>query len=255
MPTGSSDRWPDDYDRGRPGWPAEVVHVPGLLPAGTVLEVAAGTGKLTQLLVSAFGHVVALEPAEPMRRLLVARCPDAEAVSGSVEEIPLAAASFDAVFVAEAFHLFDGERALAEIARVLRPEATLVVMWNLPAGPTAPSIAAAEQFLEEHIPNPDELGYDPLDLNSKRYASGEWRRSLAASPFGEIQEARLPNAQTVDRDGLVAFFASMGWIADLPDSERLPLLDELGSLLDSDEYRRQWETHLYWTRFAAAAPT
>ena len=248
MPVGSLDPWPEDYERGRPGWPNEVVDVAGLPSSSTVLELAAGTGKLTRLLVARFGRVIAVEPAEPMRRLLATVAPEAEMSAGSAEEIPLGDASVDAVFAAESFHLFDGEQALAEIARVLRPRGALVAVWNLPAGPTEPSIAAAEQFLDERVPNRDELGYDPLDLNSKRYASGEWRCALAKSPFGEIHETRLPNPQTVDRDGLVAFFASMGWIADLPDADRLPLLDEVRSLLDSPEYRRRWETHVYWTR-------
>jgi SAM-dependent methyltransferase len=251
MPAGSLGRWPEDYERGRPGWPPEVVDIPGLSPAATVLELGAGTGKLTRLLVTAFGRVVAVEPADAMRRLLVALCSEAEVLLGSGEDIPLADASVDAVFAAEAFHWFDGERALTEIARVLRPRGALVVMWNLPAGPTEPSITAVEELLNQRIPSRDALGYDPLDLNTSRYASGEWRHALTASPFEEIQEERLPNPQTVDRDGLVAFFASMGWIADLPDADRLPLLDEVRSLLDSAEYRRPWETHVYWTRLAS----
>jgi SAM-dependent methyltransferase len=251
MPVGSLDRWPEDYERGRPGWPPEVVDIPGLPSAATVLELGAGTGKLTRLLVSAFGRVVAVEPAEAMGRLLVSLCPEAEALAGSAEEIPLANASVDAVFAAEAFHRFDGERALAEIARVLRPEGVLVLMWNLPAGPTEPSIAAVEQLLHRRGPRRAEVGYDPLDLNTTRYASGEWRLPFAESPFEELQETRLPNPQTVDRDGLVAFFASMGWIADLPDADRLPLLDEVRSLLPAAEHRRPWETHVHWTRLAA----
>jgi hypothetical protein len=75
---------------------------------------------------------------------------------------------------------------------------------------------------------------------------------VAESPFEELQETRLPNSQTLDRDGLVAFFASLGWIADLPDVDRLPLLDEVRSLLSAGEYRRLWETHVYWTRLVAA---
>jgi SAM-dependent methyltransferase len=250
LPVGSLDRWPEDYERGRPGWPPEVVDVPGLPPAATVLELGAGTGKLTRLLVSTFGRVLVVEPAEAMRRLLVAACPEADAIDGSAEEIPLADASVDAVFAAEAFHKFDGERAVAESARVLRPEGTLVLMWNLPAGPTEPSIAAAEQLLSERGPQRHEVGYDPLDLNTDRYASGEWRLPFADSPFEELQEARLPNPQTVDRDGLVAFFASMGWLGDLPDEERLPLLDQVRSLLTAAEYRRLWETHVHWTRLS-----
>jgi SAM-dependent methyltransferase len=249
MPVGSLDRWPEDYERGRPGWPPEVVDVPGLPPAATVLELGAGTGKLTRLLVPTFDRVIAVEPADAMRRLLVSYCPEAEALAASAEEIPLANAFVDAVFAAEAFHRFEGERALAEIARVLRPRGVLVLLWNLPAGPTEPSIEAAERFLQERAPGDRaELGYDPIDLNTTRYSSGAWREPFAASPFEELQEARLPNPQTVDRDGLVAFFASMGWLGDLPDAERLSLLDELRSLLTADEYRRQWETHAHWTR-------
>jgi ubiquinone/menaquinone biosynthesis C-methylase UbiE len=251
MPAGSLDRWPEDYERGRPGWPLEVVAIPGLSPAATVLELGAGTGKLTRLLVSTFGRVVAVEPAEAMRRLLVAHCSQAEVLVGSGEDIPLPDASVDAVFAGEAFHWFHGDRALIEIARVLRPLGVLVVMWNLPAGPTEPSIAAVEQLLAERGPKQEELGVDPLDLNTTRYASGEWRVALAESPFEDLQETRLPNPQTLDRDELVSFFASMGWIADLPDADRLPLLDEVKSLLTADAYLRLWETHLYRTQLAA----
>jgi SAM-dependent methyltransferase len=253
MPVGSLDRWADDYERGRPGWPAEVVDVPALQSAETVLELGAGTGKLTRLLVPAFKRVVAVEPAEAMRRLLVASCPDAQVLAGSAEQIPLADASIDAVCIAEAFHKFDENRALPEIARVLRPRSTLILMWNLPAGTTEPSIAAAEQLLKARGPDKDELGYDPVDLNTSRYASGEWRLAFAGSPFEELQEARLPNLQTIDRDGVVAFFASMGWIGDLPDANRRSLIDDVRSLLAPVEYRRPWDTHVHWTRLAAPA--
>jgi len=211
-----------------------------------VLDLGAGTGKLTRLLVAAFDHVIAVEPAEAMRRLLATVCPDSEALAGSAEEIPLADDAVDAVFAAEAFHWFDGERALAEIARVLRPQGALVLIWNLPAGPTEPSTAALDRLIHDRAPR--DLAYDPGDLCASRYASGEWRHALAESPFEELQEARLPNPQTLDRDGLVAFLASMGWIADLPEEDRLALLDEIRSLLGADEYRRPWETHTCSTR-------
>jgi ubiquinone/menaquinone biosynthesis C-methylase UbiE len=252
MPAGSGDHWPDDYEHGRPGYPQEAVTVPGVPSTATVLDLGAGTGKLTRPLLAAFDRVVAVEPAEPMRRRLAELCPAAQALGGSAEQIPLAAASVDAVFAAEAFHWFDGDRALAEIARVLRPRGALVVMWNLPSGETEPSIAAVEELLTHRGPTKEELGVDPLDLNTTRYASGEWRLALAQSPFRELEETRLSNPQTLDRDGLVAFFASMGWIADLPDDDRLPLLDELRSLLSAGEYRRRWETHLYWTRLPSS---
>jgi hypothetical protein len=90
--------------------------------------------------------------------------------------------------------------------------------------------------------------YDPVDLNSTRYASGEVFRAFTGSPFEELQQTRLANLQTVDREGLVAFLASMGWIGDLPDVDRLPLLHEIRSLLTAAEYRRPWDTHVHWTR-------
>jgi SAM-dependent methyltransferase len=249
MPAGSLERWPEDYEHGRPGWPAEVVDVPGLQPTATVLDLGAGTGKLTRLLASTFARVIAVEPAEAMRRLLVTLCPQAEAVAGNAQELPLPNASVDALFAAEAFHWFDDNRALAEIARVLRPRGALVLMWNLPAGPTEPSIAAVEQFLYELAPKG--VSYDPLDLEGPQYTSGKWRHGLAEL-FEPLEEARLPNPQTLDRDGLVAFFASMGRIADLPDAERVPLLDDVRSRLGDVEYRRLWETHVHWMRLAAS---
>jgi SAM-dependent methyltransferase len=244
-PTG---HWHEDYERGRPGWPPEVLDVTGLSPAATVLDLGAGTGKLTRLLVPRFSRVICVEPDEAMRALLSPLCPSADVLAGSAEDIPLAEASVDGVFVAEAFHGFDDERALAEIARVLKPRGPLVLMWNLPAGQTAPSIAALEQLLIDRAPTG--LAYDPVDLNTRRYASGEWRVAFGDSPFEELQEARFPNLQTVDREGLVAFFESMGWFGELPASERLPLVEQLRSLLDAPEYRRSWETHVHWTRLA-----
>ena len=182
-----------------------------------------------------------------MRRLLATLCPDAKPVAGTAEEIPQPDGSVDAVFAAEAFHRFDGRRALAEIARILRPHGVLVLMWNLPVTGWAPAVAPAERLLGDRLPR-GELLYDPFDLGSVIFTSGEWRAAFAGSPFEPLRERRFPNPQTLDRGGLVSFFASMGWIADLPDGERLPLLDEVRSCLAAPSYRRTWETHVFWTR-------
>jgi SAM-dependent methyltransferase len=249
MPAGSGDSWAEDYERGRPAWPPEVIELTGLAPSATVLDLGAGTGKLTRLLISVFDRVIAVEPAGAMRRLLEMLCPEAEALAGTGQEIPLADESVDAVFAAQAFHWFEDERAVAEIARVLRPRGALVLMWNLPAGPWEPSTAAAEELLTAHAPTPNEVSYDPLDLGKgPRYASDDW--ALGGSMFEPLQAARLSNSQTLGRDGLVAYYASMGWLADLPDDERLPLLDEVRSLLAATDYRRLWETYVHTTRLA-----
>ncbi|MDQ3895379.1 MAG: class I SAM-dependent methyltransferase [Actinomycetota bacterium] len=244
MPEGSLGRWPEDYERGRPGWPPGVIELVGVPPTATVLDLGAGTGKLTRLLVSAFEAVVAIEPAEAMRRLLVDLCAGVEALSGSAEAIPLADASVDAVFAAQAFHTFDDPRAIPEIARVLRADGAVILLWNLPAGPWRPSTAAAEAVLGERMPSVD---YIPLDLGGPAASSG-WQPAVAESPFEPFQAMVLPNPQTLDREDLLAFYATMGWLADLPDNERLPLLAEVRSLLDADSYERAWETHVHWAR-------
>jgi hypothetical protein len=119
-------------------------------------------------------------------------------------------------------------------------------MWNVPAGPTEPPIEALERLVDERAPR--DLAYDPCDLNAERFASGEWRAAFAGAPFEDLREASFANAQTLDRDAFVALLASMGWVADLADDERRPLLATMRSLLDADEYVRPWETLVYWTR-------
>jgi SAM-dependent methyltransferase len=119
-PTG---HWHEDYERGRPGWPAAVAHVAEVPSAATVLELGAGTGKLTRVLLPRFDRVVAVEPDEAMRRLLDALCPEACALAGSAEAIPVADVSVDAVFAAEALPLVRRgararrDRACAQAAR------------------------------------------------------------------------------------------------------------------------------------------
>jgi SAM-dependent methyltransferase len=250
MPTDykSESTWQDNYELGRPGWPREVLNVPSLPSTATIAEVGAGTGKLTQLLASEFEHVVGIEPDQEMRRFFAARCPRTPVLAGNSDAIPLAHACVDAVFIAEAFHLFASQATVREISRVLKPRGTLVLLWNLPAGPTEPSIAAALELISARGPSRDQAGYEPSDLNPRRYASGEWRLAFAESDFGAFEEARLPNPQLIDRNGLVAFFGSMGWIADLAKPERLPLLGELRSVLPVAQYRRPWETRIHWAQ-------
>jgi SAM-dependent methyltransferase len=251
MPAGSGDRWPEDYELGRPGWPHEAIEVARLPRSATVLDLGAGTGKLTRLLASEFDRVIAVEPAEPMRHLLVRLCPEAEARAGYGRQIPLPDRSVDAVFAAQAYHWFDDDRSLAEITRVLRVDGALVLMWNLPEHPWTPTIAAVEALLRGRLPEVA-LDYDPLDLGGPRRGDLKWRGSFAAAGFEPLRDARIANPQTLDRAGLVAYFASMGWIADLPDEERLPLLEAVRSRLTTHEYRRTWTTHVYWARLLAS---
>src|SRR5689334_3250586 len=109
-----SSRWHEHYARGRPSYPLDAVRVADLGTSSAVLEVGAGTGKLTSVLVDEFVQVVAVEPDPHMRSLFTGLCPRAELVAGAAEALPVADASVDAVFVAEAFHWFDHQLAVAE---------------------------------------------------------------------------------------------------------------------------------------------
>src|SRR4029453_10475359 len=91
------------------------------------VSLAAGTGKLPRPLPATGAEVVAVEPVAEMRAALPA---GARAVDGTAEEIPLNTGSADAVAVAQAFHWFDGDAALAEIHRVMRPDCSLALVWN-----------------------------------------------------------------------------------------------------------------------------
>jgi SAM-dependent methyltransferase len=119
----------DDYDRYRPSPPPRALD--WLIPPGAqaVLDLAAGTGAVTRELIGRVPRVVAVEPDERMREVLAARCPQAEVLAGRGEDIPLPAASVDAVLISSAWHWLDPERAVPEIARVLRPGGALGVIW------------------------------------------------------------------------------------------------------------------------------
>jgi SAM-dependent methyltransferase len=118
------------YERGRPSYPPEAID--WLLPPGaqTVLDLGAGTGKLTTRLVERGLDVVAVDPLAEMLEVLSAALPDTPALLGTAEEIPLADNSVDAVLVAQAWHWVDPERAIPEVARVLRPGGRLGLVWN-----------------------------------------------------------------------------------------------------------------------------
>ncbi|KUI36542.1 SAM-dependent methyltransferase [Mycobacterium sp. IS-1496] len=118
------------YERGRPSYPPDAID--WLLPRGahTVLDLGAGTGKLTTRLVERGLDVIAVDPIPEMLEVLTRSLPDTPALLGTAEEIPLADDSVDAVLVAQAWHWFDPERAVKEVTRVLRPGGRLGLVWN-----------------------------------------------------------------------------------------------------------------------------
>jgi SAM-dependent methyltransferase len=123
-----------DYERHRPEYPAEALRWAaerlGLEPGARVLDVGAGTGKLTRGLVALGLDAVAVEPGAPMLEQLRLAVPEAEALDGTAESIPLADASVAAAFAGQAYHWFDRDLALPELHRVIRAGGGLALLWN-----------------------------------------------------------------------------------------------------------------------------
>lgn len=119
------------YERGRPTYPPDAID--WLLPQGArdVLDLGAGTGKLTVRLVERGLDVVAVDPIPEMLEVLSSSLPDTPALLGTAEDIPLPDSHVDSVLVAQAWHWFDPDRAIAEVARVLRPGGRLGLVWNV----------------------------------------------------------------------------------------------------------------------------
>jgi SAM-dependent methyltransferase len=227
------------YELGRPGWPFEVTTVGEVPLSATVLDLAAGTGKLTRLLVTRFARVVALEPLDPMRAILERLVPEAESLAGSAEAIPLPEASVSAVYVAEAFHWFGGDPVVvAEIARVLARGGLLAVMWNERAGPSEPPLPDA---FRERVNR-------RLAHGSWPYANDRWRPAVEAGSFGPIRKESFLHEQVVDGDTILAGAASSSTIASLADDERALELAALSETLPKGEWRRKLRADVYWTR-------
>jgi SAM-dependent methyltransferase len=213
----------DAYERGRPGYPPEAVaHMAselGLGPGATVLDLAAGTGKLTRMLAATGATVIAVEPVEAMRRVLVAALPGVEVLEGTAEAIPVADGAVDAITVAQAFHWFDAERAFADIHRALRPGGGLGLIWNM--FDTSVEWVAAMQALV-HIHRRGE----------PQYGRSGWREALVASGlFGPVTEGTFGLVQELDTDGLLARIGSTSYIATLPDANRAQLFNEIRALV------------------------
>jgi SAM-dependent methyltransferase len=204
------------YERGRPGYPdAAVDRLAARLPGRDVVDLAAGTGKLTRALVARGLRVVAVEPVAEMRAAIA---PPARALDGTAEAIPLPDASADGVTVAQAFHWFAGERALAEIHRVLRPGGVLALIWNRRRMEDEPH-RRLEELIARHR----------VDVPEMR---GDWRAAFAGTGrFGPLEdEPTVPNAQVLDADALADRIGSTSFVATLPDARRVPLLDAVRAL-------------------------
>jgi SAM-dependent methyltransferase len=212
----------DLYERARPEYPQEAVawiaERLGLREGRTVLDLGAGTGKLTRALVATGAQVIAVEPGEAMLAELRRAVPAADALHGAAEAIPLPDASVDAVAIGQAFHWFRHDEALPELHRVLRPHGGVALIWNN-RDQDSPLQRGINRLLEPFVP-------------PERAAVGYSSQYLEQSDlFGPFERRSFAFVQNLDADGLVGRILSISFVAAAPAELRADLERRLRRLV------------------------
>lgn len=235
----------DLYERARPGYPSDavdfIIDAMALSPTASVVDLAAGTGKFTRELLARGVACVAVEPVEGMREQFARALPDVRVIDGTAESLPFGDASIDAITVAQAFHWFATDAALAEMARALRVGGTLALVWN------------ARDDSVEWVARMSEIfnRYEGAGgVRIPRHREFGWRAPLErSSSFAPLGAREFPYRHTLTREGLLERFASVSFIAVLPDDERARAHDDMRALLRTHPDLRDAETidHPYVT--------
>lgn len=234
-----------DYEAARPSYPAEAVELLerelGVGPGARVCDLAAGTGKLTRLLVATGADVVAVEPIPGMREQLAATSAAAgqgvEVLDGTAEAIPLPAASIDVVTVAQAFHWFRFDEALAEISRVLRPGGALAILFN--------------QRDERH--DWVREWNDAIEWHTRRisyYQRTDWTDVLTGGGFVGVHHDEVEWDQPMTRELVAARIRSVSYIAEEPPEVQQEYVDRVLPLVAgfAEPFDLPYVTHIWWSR-------
>ncbi|HEV2126711.1 MAG TPA: class I SAM-dependent methyltransferase [Chloroflexota bacterium] len=235
------------YEQGRPSYPADaiacLVEVLGITAAIRVLDVGAGTGKLTQLLRPTAAQLVAVEPVAQMRNTFAQLLPDVWLAGGVAEALPLRDQSVDVIVAGTCFHWFDGPVALREIHRVLRPGGRLGLIWN------------ARDLSVDWVRRLVDLVGTYMRGDPPRYeGSGAWRAPFETTTlFTPLEERHFPFAHEGDKQMVLKRVRSTSFIGALPADERERALTQVEQLLDShpDTQGRQtvslpYVSDVYW---------
>ena len=234
------------YERSRPSYPPEVVawfaeHL-RIAPGTRVADVAAGTGKLTRLLVPLGADLFALEPVTGMAAQLRATCPGVPLVAGTAEALPFADGALDAITVAQAFHWLDADSALAEFHRALVPGGRVGLVWNA-RDRTNPLVNRLWSIM------------DHVEKRAPWRQHDEWRNSaFVDSPwFGPQDAATFHHVQVLSPEQVVGRFQSVSHVAVLPPDDQRAVLDEVREMLSThpeargrDEIAIPYRVDAYW---------
>ena len=213
----------DAYERGRPSYsPEAIAHIVRELRIGsgkTVLDLAAGTGKLTRELVPSGAAMIAVEPIPEMRAKLSVAVSQAEIRDGAAEAIPAENHSIDAVVVGQAFHWFDGIRALSELRRVLRPDGGLALIWQS-RDASVPWVAKLNEII------------DRADDGHPRFRTEAWRQAFDLTAlFDPLEKTEFTYVQRAAAETLVDRVASISYVAAMSAARRQVVLDDVRELL------------------------
>jgi ubiquinone/menaquinone biosynthesis C-methylase UbiE len=213
------------YSRGRPDYPPQLLpwlrQALRLGPGSSAVDLGAGTGKFTSLLLATGASVVAVEPVDAMRAQLLRNIPTVTALAASAQSLPLANASVDAVLCAQAFHWFASAEALCEIGRVLKPGGKLGLVWNV-RDESVDWVAAITRILT------------PYEGDTPRFHTGEWRRLFPSELFSSLEQTVLSYRHRGSaRQVIVERMLSVSFIAALPEADRKHVEQSLDALIAS----------------------
>jgi len=212
------------YERGRPDYPAAAIALMaeqlGLASGATVVDIGAGTGKLSRLLIGTGAEVIAVEPVAAMREQFTRVLPDTRILEGTAEALPLPDRSADAATAAQAFHWFANAAALAEIHRILKPHGRLGLIWNnrnADSGWTREVWSLIEREAED-LP---------------RYRKGNWKNAFTEyAGFRPVIERSFDHVQRGDFATVTDRVSSLSFVANMDEADRVKLLREVRQLLE-----------------------
>ena len=219
------------YTQGRPEYPTDILPWLkgnlGVAAGKLVVDLGAGTGKFTKLLVQTGADIIAVEPVEEMRLQLETTLPEVRLLPGCAEAIPLDTCSVDALVCAQAFHWFASETALREIHRVLKPSGKLGLIWNV-RDESVDWVSAITKIIT------------PYEGDAPRFYKGDWRKPFDSRYFTAPEKTSFEYqhvgvAQQVIFDRLL----SVSFIAALPEGEKLKVAEQLHALIASHPVLRQ----------------